>query len=273
MPSARFFVPPGSITGDFPGVVPVFTASITQASLEVGNNATLTVNGPVQSYQWRLNGVDISGATSASYTTTAVGSLACIVDPLGPQAPVTTAAVAVSGEFSQVVDGELVVSGAQTGELTLTIESPAHLATYDSGNGPGVYIWTPNPEAPTILYPGALTPTSPVEGSLISLLYTPLVVYMGTLSITDYEFVFDGLPSEQTGTTLPQAPEAGTVVALSYNVTDSNGTTPGITGSVTTISSGAVINSITYDAGGIIIDHTGTLSVTYDAGGINLETN
>jgi hypothetical protein len=37
------------------------------------------------------------------------------------------------------------------------------------------------------------------------------------------------------------------------------------------ISSGAAINSVTYDAGGIIIDYTGTLSVTYDAGGIILE--
>jgi hypothetical protein len=37
------------------------------------------------------------------------------------------------------------------------------------------------------------------------------------------------------------------------------------------IDSGAAINSVTYDAGGIIIDYTGTLDVTYDAGGIILE--
>lgn len=37
------------------------------------------------------------------------------------------------------------------------------------------------------------------------------------------------------------------------------------------ISAGAAINSVTYDAGGIIIDYTGTLSVDYDAGGIILE--
>lgn len=104
MPQARFFLPAGSYTGDFPGSVPTFTASITETSLTVGQTASLTVNGPVSSRQWRLNGGNISGATGATYVTAAAGSLDCIVTPLGVQPQVTTAAVTVAAAPSGFSD-------------------------------------------------------------------------------------------------------------------------------------------------------------------------
>lgn len=82
-------------------VVPSLTASITQASLTVGQTATLTTNAPAGStYQWRLGGSPIGGATSASYVTAAAGTLTCQVST-GPQS-VTTAGVTVSAAPSGV---------------------------------------------------------------------------------------------------------------------------------------------------------------------------
>ncbi len=54
---------------------PVITAQPRDKTLGVGTSATFTVSAtgvPAPTYQWRRNGVDISGATSASYT---IGSL------------------------------------------------------------------------------------------------------------------------------------------------------------------------------------------------------
>jgi len=83
-------------------VVPTLTASIAEASLDVGDTATLTTNAPTGStYQWELDGTPISGATSATYVTASEGSLTCVIDA-GPQS-VETAGVTVAAASSGTV--------------------------------------------------------------------------------------------------------------------------------------------------------------------------
>lgn len=90
--------------GDPTGLsVVTLTASITQASLTVGQTASLTTNATsgTATYQWKRDGVNIGGATSATYTTQGADTgtdLTCAVTS-GLQT-VTTAAVAVTGAAS-----------------------------------------------------------------------------------------------------------------------------------------------------------------------------
>lgn len=77
-------------------IVPTLTVAIAQASLTVGQTASLTTNAaPGAAYQWTLDGANISGATSATYPTAAAGTLRCRVTS-GAQVvtsdPVTVAA-------------------------------------------------------------------------------------------------------------------------------------------------------------------------------------
>jgi hypothetical protein len=97
--TARIFLPDGTYGGDFPGTVPLFEASVSPLTVEVGGVVTLTVNGPVVSREWRRNGVAISGATGTTYTTVEADedtSLTCYVVPLGAQEPVEAGPVSVT---------------------------------------------------------------------------------------------------------------------------------------------------------------------------------
>jgi hypothetical protein len=96
--TARIFLPSGTYEGDFPGTVPLFEASLSPSTVEVGGVVTLTVNGPVVSREWRRNGVAISGATGTTYTTVSADEdtlLTCYVVPLGAQEPVEAGPVTV----------------------------------------------------------------------------------------------------------------------------------------------------------------------------------
>lgn len=106
----------GTVTGSAgtvpnPTPVPAFTVqpSISPNSGTVGQVFTVVdgtiTNGSVSARQWSLNGTAISGATGASYTSTAAGSLTCTITATGSggtasatsaAATVTTAPVALS---------------------------------------------------------------------------------------------------------------------------------------------------------------------------------
>jgi len=115
-------------------VVPTLTASIAEASLDVGDTATLTTNAPTGStYQWKLDGTPISGATSATYVTASEGSLTCVVDA-GPQS-VETAGVAVG---AAATGGITYVGYKALGLPETTANRTVDLTTLDAfGSAPG----------------------------------------------------------------------------------------------------------------------------------------
>jgi hypothetical protein len=234
------FSSPATITG-----APTVGQTLTVSATATGGVGAITL-----ARQWRRNGTAISGATGATYLLVADDGLQSVdvvvtaTDSEGTSATSTATAVSVAlpPEFNvEEIDGELFVTAE--GQLELIVTSPAHIAAYDAGDGAGRYLWTVNPTAPTILYPGEIGPTDPAAGSPVSLVHAPFVAFAGTLTLGNYEFIFDGLPSGETGTTLASAPAAGTVVALSYDATDANGTTPGVTNSVTTVGAWVISGS------------------------------
>lgn len=72
-----------SVVGAFDGVPTPIVQSVQNPFISgnqrVGQVSTANAGGltGVSSYQWKLDGVDISGATSSTYTTVAVGALTC----------------------------------------------------------------------------------------------------------------------------------------------------------------------------------------------------
>ena len=88
-----------------PALAPIVLTQPVGASLVAGNSATLTVGAigiPAPTYQWKKNGVAISGATGASYTiatTISADSGSYTVDVTNASGTVTStaAALAVSG--------------------------------------------------------------------------------------------------------------------------------------------------------------------------------
>jgi hypothetical protein len=72
----------------------VWIAATTGSNATVGQVLKVTPGGwrgnPVFSFQWQRNGIDISGATSNTYTTVLAGALTCIVSAINPYGgPVT----------------------------------------------------------------------------------------------------------------------------------------------------------------------------------------
>jgi len=150
-------------------VVPTLTASIAEASLDVGDTATLTTNAPTGStYQWELDGTPISGATSATYVTDTAGTLTCDVTT-GPQS-VTTAGVTVAAASSIPAFQAL---GTASGGSSAAPAWPAHQA-----NDIGVLLVVRNGDVSEVATPsgwtdrGTYAPASPVNGDVITQVFT-----------------------------------------------------------------------------------------------------
>lgn len=162
---------------------PILTAgSIAQTNPTQGE--TLSVTGSNAStrasYQWQWNGVDVSGATSATFDTTnqPVGEYRrCVRD--GMQGPVYTVAVTVAAampySFTENAQGEIEIAGI-SGDITLTVTSPAIYADYDAG------IFTFNSgdvvDSPKHLVPVRIAQTSAGVGDTIDIV-PGLVAYDG----------------------------------------------------------------------------------------------
>jgi hypothetical protein len=131
---ARIFLPIGSYTGDFPGVVPGFTASLSPSTLTVGGVVTLTTNGPVVSREWRRDGVAIPEATGATYTTVSADantSLTCYVVPLGLQEPEETSSVSVTSAESAGDAYTFISTGENTGSTANQLLTNLTAVDYD----------------------------------------------------------------------------------------------------------------------------------------------
>ena len=155
----------------------------------------------------------------------------------------------ISGvSITELPDGTINVSVLDD-TFTITITSPAPYSTYDSGNGPGVYVLNSADFAsgPVLLYPGLIAGDgTPAEGEEISLSHSPLVVYASATSPEpDFAWnwqsdvggnsVFSNLGDTDT-TYLLTASEAGDDVRLAWSIADVNGTLTGSTNELTVAS-------------------------------------
>ena len=127
------------LTVNVPPSIVVQPTPATQ-TVVAGNNATITVvaaGDPTLTYQWRLNGTNVPGATAAALTLTGVQA-----NQLGNYT------VVVSNPFGTVTSGEatLIVKTApfvatQPQSLAVVVGSPAAFSVTAGGDGPFTYQW------------------------------------------------------------------------------------------------------------------------------------
>lgn len=129
---------------------PQITADLTAQTTTVGEGVTfsVTVTGtPAPSFQWRRNGVDIPGATSASYTiahpTTAdAGSYDVVITNSAGSITSAAAVLTVNPAAATVVLPELAVAYDGQPQVVVPVTTPAGLpvtVTYDGAATPPVY--------------------------------------------------------------------------------------------------------------------------------------
>ncbi|MEQ2007905.1 MAG: immunoglobulin domain-containing protein [Limisphaerales bacterium] len=117
----------------------------TNQTVIVGSNATITVvagGDPTLTYQWRLNGVNITGATAAilnltSVQTSQLGLYSVVVS--NPYGTVTS-----SNATLDVKTAPFIVTQPQSGQpqsLTVLQGSPAAFSVTVGGDGPFAYQW------------------------------------------------------------------------------------------------------------------------------------
>jgi hypothetical protein len=168
-------------------------------------------------------------------------------------------AVAAGFTYTQAVTSVDEVN--ENGDVERAVTAPAHLATYDAGEGlPGLYRFRPADvmAAPVVLYPGQIAMSAPQSGGTISLAQAPWAVGLGPVSIA-YRVMFG---DTQVASTLPYATvqAAGSILRVLADVTASNGTTTVEAGRITIAE-----NPLGPQLSGFSIDYaTNTISFTSD---------
>ena len=150
-------------------VNPLPTASISAASSTTffsGGSVVLNAAiGSSYTYQWQNNGVNISGATAASYTATAQGNYTCLVTRNGCQALSNVLAVTVTPSSGIVVTAQSATTFCAGGSVVL-----------EATNGTGyTYQWVRN----GVSLSGA---TNRTYTAALSGTYTCVVTYLGSSS-------------------------------------------------------------------------------------------
>jgi hypothetical protein len=244
-------------------LVRTITLAGTPALVDAGLTSTLLVNGVSTSLPYTV----VAGVTLVHRITA--------THPTGNIQVDSASKTALSNSFYFTVanDGTADLDG--TGSVNLTITSPTHLATYNGGSGAGVYPFTMSAlsTGPIALFNPVITGT-PANGQTLSILHQPFAVTNSVATIA-YQWQKNG--TNISGATNQTFDITGAVNGDAYRlsavITDTNGSTAAIFSNALTVSGGVTptINSVTYDAGGILVDYTGTLDDTIDTGGLNLE--
>jgi hypothetical protein len=126
-------------------IAPTITTQPTNRTVTVGQTASFSVvasgTAPL-SYQWRKNGTNISGATSASYTTPATvmadnGALFSVVVS-------NSAGSATSNNATLIVNAIAPTITTQPANRTVTIGQTASFSVVASGTAPLSYQWRKN---------------------------------------------------------------------------------------------------------------------------------
>jgi hypothetical protein len=125
---------------------PTITVQPQSVSITAGNGAAFAVSvvaNPAPTYQWRKGGVNISGATSSSYTISSTvsgdaGSYDCVIT--NSQGTATTSAATLT------VNAGLVAPSitTQPQSVTATVGSPAYFSVTATGTAPLTYQWLKN---------------------------------------------------------------------------------------------------------------------------------
>lgn len=127
-----------------PPVAPVITTQPQALSLKVGASGTLSVTAtgaPDPTYQWKKDGVAITGATSTTYTLSSVatkdaGDYTVVVSNSAGSAISNSATLSVT---STVIPPAITT---QPGSLTVISGAPASMSVVASGTAPIAYQWS-----------------------------------------------------------------------------------------------------------------------------------
>jgi PKD repeat protein len=140
-------VSPGTATSNVinmtvnPLVTPSVSAAATATTICAGTSVTFTAtptNGGVPAYQWRLNGANISGATNATYTSTALANGNNITCVMNSTATCASPATATSNTINMVVTQ---IPTAEAGTSATYSGTPIQIGAPVSG--PGTFSWSP----------------------------------------------------------------------------------------------------------------------------------
>lgn len=174
-------------------VTPSVTTAITTGSTSIcgGTPVTFTATpvngGPTPSYQWNLNGVAISGATSSTYTTTTVGNNDVITCTITSNAPCASPATATSTGTTMSVTPSVIPTinvAITSGSATICVGATLTFSatSTNDGNTP-VYQWQVNgTDAGT--NSTTFSPPTLANGDVISCILTSDAVCANPVTIT-----------------------------------------------------------------------------------------
>lgn len=219
---------------------------------------TVPAPGAGQTYQVVLRAVNSSGT-----------------GPVGDIKTVTTATGPASFDITSTANSEIQLDGV-TDTVTVTITAPAQYASYDAGNGPGVFVFDSAALAsgPVLFVPVRLTATGATAGDSLDLI-PGLSAYDSDnpAPTVTYAWLRNGviIPGETGSSYLVRSEDAGTDIAVRETVTGTNGTAVSTAVPVGVAQSAAAITIIDADTSGIGITYTGALTITGSPAGFDLE--
>jgi hypothetical protein len=176
--------------------------------------------------------------------------------------------------------------GDNTRILTVGLVDPVSLTVgdgaYPARNGTDVFAPEDALDAPVFLFAGLIgvddvVGETPAVGDTVRLIDPPLTVSNAALPAPalTYRWLANNAPIvgeiDPEELIVPAIP--GQTLELEITATNADGPRVIRTNALVVAGDPAAINSVTYDAAGIVINYTGTLTVTYDAAGILLEVN
>lgn len=269
----------GPITSSTPTV---FTEGVTLSAGSISGDPD--GNGTITAYQWYLNNAAISGATSASYTTTAIGFgtykvALTYTDGKGDPATLTSADQVVTkidnaqGTLSAITgngvfqEGVILTAGGVSGDPDGTAVNPAT-----------TYQWFRNGTAISGATSASyLVPTAGAGSYTVQVSYRDGQDYLTTLTSTATVVTAPPPPSDTTAPTLTSIAVQGTAVILTFSEAVSASSVLATAFSVQTVSSNNTATNRTIT--NVALDQNSsnkvilTLSGTAPASNVNLRVS
>jgi len=127
-------------------VASVTIAAVPSGAICAGTSVVFTatpINGASPTYQWKKNGIAISGATDISYTTTTLAnSDAITVDMSSSATPCQIASVSTSNSITAIVNPLPIAAGTITGTATVCQGETGVIYSVPVITNATTYIWT-----------------------------------------------------------------------------------------------------------------------------------